>query len=227
MSNEDQKDECIASSSASVEDTKPSSSKRNFLEVNDLDKYKNLLLKKTFETKRLKPSDALDRVRQFLPNFKQSTEKLLDDHKERPDEVNIENVEDEAEHIEMNLALIPESCSDSDESDDDEDEEEDEESDEGEESDNQGVDSSPNSVDDLQLGFKARDPTKIKRLKLGASSTKAKARNMIQMIDNGEDDESSSDNDYEANGEAGPSTSGNNGKNETGDNEEDSSDEDE
>jgi hypothetical protein len=225
MSNQEQNgDVCMPSSSATslTEDTKPTSStsntssgKRNFLEVNDLDKYKNLLLNKPFETKRLKPSEALDRVRQFLPNFKQSTEKLLDEHKERPDEVNIENVEDEAEHIEMNLALIPESGSDSNE--DDSDEEEEEEDDE-EESENEGPESSPNSVDDLKLGFKARDPNRIKKLKLGTGSKAAKARNMIQIIDNGDNDGT---NTSSSNVEAGASTSGNNG------NDEDDEDEDE
>jgi hypothetical protein len=201
MSNEEQNGaECMPSTSQTSEGQPPQlqNSKRNYLEISELDKYKNLLIKKPLETKKFKPSEALDRVRQFLPNFMQSTDKLLDEHKDNPAGVSIEDVTDESEqHIEMNLALIPESDSDSDDEDSDEDEDEDEE-----ESENGDVESSPNSVDDLQLGFKARDPNKIKRLKLNTGVSKKPNVRLIQVIDNDQETESSSSLDT-----AGPSTS--------------------
>ena len=155
--------------------------KRPYLEVNSAEKYKQFVIK-PIETKPLKPSATLDRVRQFLPLMKESTNKLLDQFKSNPEEVNIENVEEEDEHIEMNLALV----SDSGESDEDEEEEDDDdgsksnklksyldllsgkggddddESDSDEEDDDDG---SPNPLDDLNLGFKVKDPSKITSLK--------------------------------------------------------------
>ena len=100
----------------SVTQPKPAASKRAYLEVNEsVDKYKSFILKQ-LETKRLKSSETLSRVRDFLPLFKESTSKLLDTFKENPDELNIENVQEDEEHIEMNLAVVSD---DSDDSDDD------------------------------------------------------------------------------------------------------------
>ena len=112
-------------SSSATSNSNGGGTKRTFLEVNNVEKYKSFLIK-PLETKRVKPSDTLDRVRQFLPMLKESTNKLLDEFKADPDRVNIENVDEEAEqHIEMNLALVPDSNTD--DSDEDEDEEDDDE----------------------------------------------------------------------------------------------------
>ena len=193
-----------------------SGTKRTFLEVNNVEKYKQFLIK-PLETKRLKPSDTLDKVRQFLPMLKESTSKLLDDFKANPDKLNIENVEDEdGQHIEMNLALVSESESgsenddDEDENDDDEsnedenasnknklkkylnlfneidgDEDSDEDDDEEEESDVDETESlEPNPLDDLQLGFKVKDPNEIRKLKTGLElNGKKSKRNLIKLIE--------------------------------------------
>ena len=100
--------------------------KRAYLEVSELDKYKNLLINKPFETKRLKTSDALDRVKQFLPSLKESTDKLLSEYQENPSNFDIENCENDENVIEMNLQFVKESDSDNSDSTDDEDEDDDE-----------------------------------------------------------------------------------------------------
>lgn len=144
-------------------------SKRNYLEVNKTDTMKKLLVKPS-EIKPMKPSEALARVREFLPLLKESTNKLVAEAKIDPLAVDIENVGEEDEHIEMNLALMPEnsdSDSDDDESDEDEDSDEQDEDDE-----------SPNdteeSINQLGLGFKVKDPNRIKRLKLEKPSANNK-----------------------------------------------------
>jgi hypothetical protein len=179
-----------STSSTTTTTTAASGGKRNFLEVNSLDKYKNLLLKPV-ETKRLKPSETLSKVRDFLPLLKESTNKLLEEFKDKPDELNIENVNDDEEHIEMNLALLPED-DDSSTSDDDDDDDEDDDDDsqdsndddeesteDDEEEEEEQDDSSSNSIDELQLGFKVKNPTKIKKLKLTRDS-KATKRPLIE-----------------------------------------------
>ena len=188
MNGDDNPNENVPTTSRNVGAEETKASKRAFLEINEIDKFKSLLVK-PFETKKFKPSEALDRVRQFLPNFKESTDRLLHDHRENPNEANIENVEDEDEHIEMNLALIPESGSDSESEEDDTDEHSEQESSDTEKEDEaeNTEDSSPNSVDDLQLGFKVKDATKLKRLKLPQSNSKSsKVKNMIQEIESSE-----------------------------------------
>lgn len=170
-----------AKSSASTSGATQSASsphKRTYLEVqknSDIEKYKNFLIK-PLETKRLKPSDALSKVRDFLPLLKESTTKLLDDFKQNPDLVNMENVEDDEQHIEMNLAYVTESDSDSD-------------SDNGNTSSNSSSEcssenddstvQSPSALDELGLGFKVKDTTKPK-LKL---TSKLKKKPIIKIID--------------------------------------------
>lgn len=105
----------------SNEKTEENSLKRAFLEVNNAEKYKNFMLK-PLKTKKLKSSDTLDKVKAFLPDLKLSNEKLLESFNNNPDDVNIENVDEEEQFIEMNLAFVPESSGDdtSDEEDNDE-----------------------------------------------------------------------------------------------------------
>lgn len=111
--------------STSNEDQPPV--KRAFLEISELDKYKNLLINKPFETKKLKTSDTLNRVKQFLPSLKESTDKLLEAFKENPSNFDIENCENDDNIIEMNLQFVKESDSDSDSDDDSVDDESSEE----------------------------------------------------------------------------------------------------
>ncbi|RNA22012.1 hypothetical protein BpHYR1_046538 [Brachionus plicatilis] len=151
--------------------TLKSPEKRAWLEVNKIEKYKPFLINK-LETKKFKPSSTLSKVRDFLPMLKQSTDKLLEEYKENPDQVNIENVDDEQEHIEMNLALVAQSDSDSDE----------QEESEGSEGQNEsGSDSSADSIDDLNLGFKVRDPNKVKKLNLDSKKTPIR-KDLIQVV---------------------------------------------
>ena len=188
-----------------VEQLETSGAKRSFLEVNNAEKYKQFLIK-PLETKRLKPSDTLDKVRQFLPMLKESTSKLLDDFKSNPDKLNIENVEDDdEEHIEMNLALVSDSdsCSEDDEDDEDSDDEDKAvsnknklkeylkmlngngaEVDEDDDDDDESESSEPNPLDDLQLGFKVKNPNEIRKLKtsLDLDGKKSK-RNLIKVIE--------------------------------------------
>jgi hypothetical protein len=213
-----------------------SGTKRTFLEVNNVEKYKQFLIK-PLETKRLKPSDTLDKVRQFLPMLKESTSKLLDDFKSNPDKLNIENVEDEdGQHIEMNLALVSESESgseDDDEEDEDDDEsnedenasnknklkkylnlfneidgdedsddDDDEEDEDSEEDETESLE--PNPLDDLQLGFKVKNPNEIRKLKTGLEvHGKKSKRNLIKLIE--PEEESNHD---EEKDKATPKTSG-------------------
>jgi hypothetical protein len=176
----------ITSSSSS------SSNKRTFLEVNNIEKYKQFLIK-PLETKRLKQSDTLDRVRQFLPMLKESTNKLLEDFKSNPDKFNIENVEDEnGQHIEMNLALMPTNESNSDE-DSDEDEGADDDNlknylklfnqGDDESDDDEDTASESNSLDEIGLGFKVDNPNDIKKLKTNGSKLNGKKGQLIKIID--------------------------------------------
>lgn len=193
--------------SESAETRAAAAAKRAFLEVSDAQKYKQFMLKPP-ETKKLKASEALSRVKDFLPLLKQSTDKLLVDYKENPDEVNIENVDDEDEHIEMNLALVSEDSDDSDDDDEDEEDEEDESSDEDEseeetseegEGDDDTVTKKPRKKDgdqylDLDLGFKVKDPSKIEKLKLPTTSKMASGkRPLIQIIDQNTADDDDDD----------------------------------
>lgn len=125
------------SNSESEASTSQQAIKRSLLEVNEADKYKSFMLKQ-LETKKFKPSDALDRVKQFLPDFKAANEKLLAEAKENPSQVDIENCENDDKVIEMSLAFVPEGDSDSDEEDDAEQEVD---GDEGENDDEQAKDS--------------------------------------------------------------------------------------
>lgn len=190
-------------SSNSLNDSKPKSTQK-FLEFNQLDKYKSFLLNK-LETKPTKPSDTLSRVREFLPMLKESTAKLLDEFKENPDELNIENVGDDDEHIEMALAFVPEESNSSNDSDEDEEDsesseesdfEEDEEDlsegkeEEGGENDNkrkieeENSNSSSEALDQIGLGF-IKYKSKAK-LKLTANDNKKFKKNLIQVIENDE-----------------------------------------
>lgn len=198
--------------SVTVKNSNPN--KRPYLEVNSAEKYKQFVIK-PIETKPLKPSATLDRVRQFLPLMKESTNKLLDQFKSNPEEVNIENVEEEDEHIEMNLALVSDSGeSDEDEEEDDDDDDgsksnklksyldllsgkagdDDDESDSDEEDEDDG---SPNPLDDLNLGFKVKDPSKITNLKTTIQDGKHEykknkhKKQLIKIIEseNGEQDQ--------------------------------------
>jgi hypothetical protein len=190
---------------ATVIDVLPTTSKSTLLEVNNMDKYKSFLINKP-ETQAMKPSEALSRVRQFLPMLKESTDKLLEEYKDKPDELNIENVGEEDEHIEMNVAFVPEGSSDDDEDEDeDEDDDTEEEEDEVESEDeldessyadqdeqnqikrkhsNQKEESnSPDPLDELGLGFKYN--TKLK-LKLNPNDENFKnkklKKNLIQEV---------------------------------------------
>lgn len=178
-----------------IEDVQPSTSKesigddsesrvaakRGYLEVNEAGKYKSLLLK-PLETKKMKPSEVMSRVREFLPMFKESTAKLFDENKDNLDALNIENVEDDEDHIEMNLALIPDDSDDSDDSDEQEYEEE-----ESEKSENESEEDSDDLGDTLQLGFKVKDPSKINKLK---TSSNKLGKDMIQVIESIDDHDS-------------------------------------
>lgn len=154
-----------------------SSNKRNFLEVNNIEKYKQFMLK-PIETKRLKSSDALAKVRDFLPLLKESTSKLLEDYKNNLNDLDIENVGEDEEHIEMNLAMVSDSDTDSDEDDDDDPEEE--ESGNEKSSDDDSIDE---SIDDLQLGFKVKNTNKFKKLKICNEPISKSKKNMIEILD--------------------------------------------
>ena len=147
---------------------------------------------KPLETKRFKPSEALSKVRDFLPILKDSTAKLLDEFKQNPDLLNIENVGEDEEHIEMNLAMVSESegSSDDNDSEEDEDIEQDVESSFEKET---SKNSSPNPLEDLNLGFKVKIPSN--ELKMPKSKVK---KPFIKMIDNKEEDGDDDDEDYEA-----------------------------
>lgn len=149
-------------------------SKRQYLEVNNAETVKKLLVKPT-EIKRVKPSETLAKVREFLPLLKESTSRLMDEFKANPERVDIENVEEGDEHIEMNLALMPQGDSDSDSDDGEEDESEDEE--ETEESD----DETNSDLEELELGFKVKDPNRLKKLKLAKTSSGTK-KSLISEI---------------------------------------------
>jgi hypothetical protein len=177
-------------------EVKPSSSspnKRNYLEIgNNLEKYKSFMLKSQ-ETKRFKPSDALLKVKEFLPILKSSTDQLLTQFKDNPDQVNIENVEDEDEHIEMNLALVSDSDDDedSDEYDEIESEEDEGSSDEDKESNESDEEEAEkteeeNKLDQLNLGFKVKVPSQ--QIKI-FNSKKSKKPNLISVLHNTTDED--------------------------------------
>lgn len=163
-----------------------SPSKRCFLDVNpnsDLNKYKQLLLN-PIETKRFKPSEALSKVRDFLPQMKESTIKLMNDYKEKPDLVNMENVEEGEKHIELNLAYVLESDTDEN-SDYDDLNKETSSSDSSSESDSES-NNSPSGIDSIGLGFKVKEPSGIS-LKIEKNSKKKKP--LIKMIEVDQEDE--------------------------------------
>ena len=165
----------------SVTQPKPAASKRAYLEVNEsVDKYKSFILKQ-LETKRLKSSETLSRVRDFLPLFKESTSKLLDTFKENPDELNIENVQEDEEHIEMNLAVVSDDSDDSDDDNDDDDEVEESEDGSTDENTSDEEDSSNKPLDEINLGIKVKNPTSLTKLKLTTSSNKKKP--IIDIMD--------------------------------------------
>ncbi len=161
--------------------TTKSPTKRAF----EVEKYKNFLLK-PLETKRMKPSETLSKVRDFLPLLKESTTRLIDDSKVNPDAFNMETVaDDDEQHIEMNLAYVLESSeSDSDDSDDDDDDSE--EDDEGE--DEIGATTDLNSIG---LDIKVKDPSQL-NLKLTSGTSGKKP--MIKIIDDGEFTEAKKEN---------------------------------
>ena len=168
-----------------VESKSNTNSKRAYLEVNKAEQYKQFMLK-PLETKKFKPSETLSKVRDFLPLLKESTSKLLDDFKENPDQLNIENVEEDEEHIEMNLAMVSESESDEDDDDDDDDDGEEESDDEDESED------SSNPLDAIDLDIKVNDKTKLKKMKLPNSNVK---KPIITVFD--QNDDENSDNEEE------------------------------
>ena len=172
---------CSSSSSGgtSIEDK---NAKRTFLEVNNAEKYKQFMLK-PLETKRFKPSEALSKVRDFLPILKDSTTKLLDEFKQNPDLLNIENVGEDEEHIEMNLAMVSESEGSSNDSDSEEDDEDIEQDEESSHDEDHSKNSSPDPLEDFNLGFKV----KIASNELKMPKTKAK-KPFIKMIDSKEED---------------------------------------
>lgn len=187
--------EAIEDNHDSVE-PKPTASKRAYLDVKEsVDKYKPFMLKQ-LETKKFKPSEALNKVRDFLPFFKESTNKLLDAFKENPNELNIENVQEDEEHIEMNLAVVSESESDEDDDDEDEEDDDDDEDDEDEgeydedeeSSDNEDSVNSKNPLNAINLDIKVKDKTKLTKIKLSKSNSN---KPMITLLDKNEEDASS------------------------------------
>ncbi len=176
-------------------ESKPMSSlstnnKRSYLEINEtVNKYKPFMLKQ-LETKKLKPSETLSRVRDFLPLLKESTSKLLDAFKENPDELNIENVQEDEEHIEMNLAVVSES-EDSDDESDQEDEDETDTDDETEES------NESNPLEQIDLDIKVTDKTKMNKIKL--TKNKKVNKPMIKIVDDIDQQQNDDDSDDEYN----------------------------
>lgn len=187
---DEKKEESMAAGTSSGQEdettTTKVASKRQYLEVNKAETIKKLLIKPC-EIKPVKASEALARVREFLPLMKESTNKLMEESKLNPSAVDIENVDDEDEHIQMDLALMPEdSDSDSDEDDDDDDEDEEDE-DESEEDDED--DETKESLKELGLEFKVTDPNRIKRLKLEKPNAATSTKKLISEISNeGESD---------------------------------------
>jgi hypothetical protein len=202
----DEKDETVASTSQNA-----------FLEVNETEKYKQFLIKKSkLETKALKPSETFDRLRQFLPMFINSTNQLLEESKKNPENFNIENVdEDDGEHIEMNLQYVKESDSDDDDSDSDDEEEEDDSNSESESNNSdKSTDETKPSISDKKreilsdededdeseklkeiVGFKVTDPRRIKKLKTSLEVKNKKP--LIEVIESktNEEEEEEEEND--------------------------------
>jgi hypothetical protein len=183
-----------ATCSKTTNQTTALKNKRNYLEVSSIEKYKNFVIK-PLETKKFKPSDTLDKVRQFLPLLRESTNKLLEENKNNLDDLNIENVDEEDEHIEMNLAVVSDSGSDSDEDEYDEGEDDDENNDDDEVEEEDSVSSgNENSasgdgeddklVDEINLGFKVKDTTKLTKLKTSIEEGKKSKKILIKMIEN-------------------------------------------
>lgn len=166
--------------------------KRSFLEVSEIDKYKNFLIKQQpLETKRFKPSDTLDKVRQFLPMLKESTEKLLNEYKEDPSKVDIENCENDENVIEMNLQFVCNS-SNSGESDDDDEEEEEEDDDEENENDEDvqpGCSTNNKPKEMLDLEKLIEKGYKNNEIKISSDSVFKKKKPLIKIISNNDDDD--------------------------------------
>lgn len=168
--------------------TLSTNNKRSYLEINEtVNKYKPFMLKQ-LETKKLKPSETLSRVRDFLPLLKESTSKLLDAFKENPDELNIENVQEDEEHIEMNLAVVSES-EDSDDESDQEDEDETDTDDETEES------NESNPLEQIDLDIKVTDKTKMNKIKL--TKNKKVNKPMIKIVNDIDQQQNDDDSDDE------------------------------
>ena len=149
--------------------------KRSYLEINEtVNKYKPFMLKQ-LETKKLKPSETLSKVRDFLPLLKESTSKLLDAFKENPDDLNIENVQEDEEHIEMNLAVVSESEDSDDESDQEDEEEEETDTDDETEESNES-----NPLEQIDLDIKVTDKTKMNKIKL--TKNKKVNKPMIKIV---------------------------------------------
>jgi hypothetical protein len=165
--------------------TLSTNNKRSYLEINEtVNKYKPFMLKQ-LETKKLKPSETLSKVRDFLPLLKESTSKLLDAFKENPDELNIENVQEDEEHIEMNLAVVSESEDSDDESDQEDEEEETDTDDETEES------NESNPLEQIDLDIKVTDKTKMNKIKL--TKNKKVNKPMIKIVNDIDQQQDDSD----------------------------------
>ena len=175
-----------AMSSENTDESVDKSVKRAFLEVTELDKYKSVFINnKPFETKRLKTSDVLDKVKQFLPSLKESTDKLLVEYKENPSNVDIENCENDENIIEMNLQFVEENSdsSSSDSSDDNDETDEEIQNSEDEKKEKKVLD-----INELIN----QDQVKVNSDILFKSKNKAK-KPFIKIIDNNEDSSCSSE----------------------------------
>ena len=120
-----------------------------------------------------------------MPLFKESTSKLLDTFKENPDELNIENVQEDEEHIEMNLAVVSESEDSDDESDQEDEEEETDTDDETEES------NESNPLEQIDLDIKVTDKTKMNKIKL--TKNKKVNKPMIKIVNDIDQQQDDSD----------------------------------
>ena len=182
-------EDCVTSKELEAPCTSKSPTKRSLLEVDQgsfeaANKYKKfMMLKQPLETKRLEPSATLSKIKDFLPFLKESTDKLMTEYKLNPDLVNMEsNVDEDEQHIEMNLAYVPESDSESEEETEEESDEESEGEAGGEEND-EGV----SGLKEIGLGFTVKDPNN-KKLRLAMSGrVKAKNRPVIEVIEDGQD----------------------------------------
>jgi hypothetical protein len=182
-----------------TDETAPPPIKRSFLEISELDKFKNVMINKPFETKRLKASDALDKVKLFLPSLKESTDKLLAEHKDNPSGVDIENCENDENVIEMNIQFVKEN--DSDEDSDDHDYDDDNISD----SDNEDVSDSDLDGKDKKL-LDINDLINQEQIKINSQivfNNKNKSKKLkkpfIKIINNVEEEEEDEDSTSDSN----------------------------